>query len=269
MSPELGEFDADAFAELWSESPDVAATLALGCARATDERLRDAALTAARQLVIRLASAHHQSRSGVAKRRVLRNVEGDLDLDASVDAIIHTKLLSTQPSVEDLMMSTWRTSDRHIVVAIDTSGSMTPVQVLIGCVAAASLVQRSPETSVLAFSSRPMWVNPPHTRAELAGVFDTLISLKPAGATNLASALRAGIRAFDGLVGAKHLLVISDGQANEGPPLDTVDLGDIELTIFTGAETAGATEVTERLGGRVIVLDQVDSVGRRISEALR
>ncbi len=84
VSPDLGQFDEEAFARLLATDPDAAVTLLPDLARATDRELRAAARRVAAQVFVRLARTGQQAARG-ARRLGPGRAEGDLDLDRTLD----------------------------------------------------------------------------------------------------------------------------------------------------------------------------------------
>jgi len=196
LSPEVGQLDEDALAELLAADPDAAVTLLADLARATDRELRAAAQRLAARIFFRLGTAGQIPARGTRRLGASR-AEGDLDLDKTLDR--WTGLWP--PETGDLVTRSWRAHRRTLCLLIDRSGSMSGLAVAIAAVAAASMVLAASEggwgggrgltPAIVAFSGEVTVLQGQGTRRDPADLVGDLVALRGHGMTDLAAALRA------------------------------------------------------------------------------
>ena len=98
----------DGFDTLFRDSPDQAMTLLVEMSAATDERLRAAARRLARQLVLDVARRGVARGRGVGKlRRRSADLGGELDLDASLPALVDAAAMGRVPRHDELAARYW------------------------------------------------------------------------------------------------------------------------------------------------------------------
>ena len=152
VSPAVGQLDEDAFAQLLAADPDAALALLADLARATDQRLREAAQRLAARVFFRLARAGQQPARGT-RRLAAGRADGDLDLDRTLDRWSGP----WPPRDADLVTRSWFAHRRALCLLIDSSGSMSGLAVAIAAVAAASVVLASDgrlQPGIVAFSGQ-------------------------------------------------------------------------------------------------------------------
>ena len=258
VSPEVGEFDDDAFDEAMANDPDAALALVATLTAAVDERLRERARQVARRVVI--ASA----RSGVARRgRPGRLVSapfapgGDLDVDAAVEARVAAG--GGVPAVDDLRVIEWERPDLALCVMVDRSGSMRGDALATAAMTAAVVALRATgEYALVTFAGdvevvRPMAASDPSPDVG-AGVVDAVLALRGHGTTDVAGALLAGAAQLArSRAGRRVGVLLSDARATE--PGDVVAAGRAydELVIIAPDDDADeARSVGAAIGARVV-----------------
>src|SRR4051794_7742411 len=85
VSPEVGELDEEAFAELMGRDADGAAALLADLALATDRELRTAARRLAARVLVRVGRLGAVRARGTRRLAANRRADGDLDLDRTLD----------------------------------------------------------------------------------------------------------------------------------------------------------------------------------------
>ena len=96
ISPEVGELDEGRFDQLIDESTDQALALLADLTSATDERLRELARRLAGRILVDIARAGVARSMGVGRIRSRRGgVDGDLDLDASLETVVSARASRT------------------------------------------------------------------------------------------------------------------------------------------------------------------------------
>ena len=127
VSPEVGELDEAAFDEAMDEDPDEALALLADLAGATDERLRALARRLAGRLVVDLATSparHAGAASARSQRMPYRPDAGDLDVDASLDALADARGRGAPPDPDELRVRGWSQPGTALCLLVDRSGSM-------------------------------------------------------------------------------------------------------------------------------------------------
>jgi magnesium chelatase subunit D len=196
LSPEIGELDEEALAELLAADPEAAVTLLADLARATDRELRTAAQRLAARIFFRLGAAGQQPSRGI-RRLGPGLAEGDLDLEKTLDRWPGF----WPPDPGDLVTRSWQARHRTLCLLIDRSGSMSGLAVAIAAVAVASVILAASEggrgggrglvPAIVAFGGDITVLQAQGTRREPAELVGDLVALRGHGMTDLAAALRA------------------------------------------------------------------------------
>ena len=157
ISPEVGEIDDDALADLVDEDPDHAMSLLAQMRGATDQKLAALAARLAGRLVLDVGQAGPVQARGVGAMASspADRVDGDLDLDASLDGLVHARATGELIDAGDLRVRHWTQPATALALVIDRSGSMSGKRLATAAVAAAACAHRAPvDWSVLAFADR-------------------------------------------------------------------------------------------------------------------
>ncbi len=189
VSPAVGQLDEDAFAQLLAADPDAALALLADLARATDQRLREAAQRLAARVFFRLARAGQRPARGT-RRLAAGRADGDLDLDRTLDRWSGP----WPPRDADLVTRSWFAHRRALCLLIDSSGSMSGLAVAIAAVAAASVVLASDgrlQPGIVAFSGQARVLQAQGASRPAGRLIGELVALRGHGLTDLAAALRA------------------------------------------------------------------------------
>jgi len=192
LSPELGEIDDDALAELTQEDLDAALEMLAAMSGATDRRLAALAAKLAGRLVLDVARSGPVSARGLGRMQSLpaSRADGDLDLDASLEEIVRAGASGEPVSAEALRVRAWRRPATAIALVIDRSGSMSGHRLATAAVCAAACAWRAPaDWSVLAFGEKVVAVKSQERHRPAGAVVDDMLRLKGHGTTDLASAL--------------------------------------------------------------------------------
>jgi Mg-chelatase subunit ChlD len=217
VSPEVGELDEVAFAEALAVDPDEALGLLADLAGATDERLRALARRLAGRLVVELARSGPARQRGIGKvRRVpYRPDGGDLDIDASVDALAIARAGGAPPDPDELRVRGWVKPGTALCLLVDRSGSMSGRPLATAAVAASAVAFRAPaDHSVIAFSSDVIVAKSQETPRSAEQIVNDLLVLRGHGTTDLALALRAAHQQLDRSRAARRIaILLSDCRA--------------------------------------------------------
>lgn len=273
MSPQLGQLDEDAFAELEAEDPDAALELLAAMARATDERLRALARRLAGRLVLDLARTGPARGRGIGRldRGPLDASMGDLDLDASLPEILEARATGRAADAEQLVTTRWRRPTTAICLLVDRSGSMGGARLATAALAAAVCAWRAPQDfAVAAFADRVVLLKSiDQVRPAEAVVVDAL-TLQGHGTTDLALALRAAGRQLARSGATRRItLLLSDAEVTAGDdPVPAARALD-ELAVVAPADgPEAAAELARASGARSTTASGPRDVLRALREVL-
>jgi hypothetical protein len=277
VSPELGELDEQAFEALAQQDPDAAAALLADLAVATDEQLRAAARRLAGRVYLRMARIGPSRSRGTRRLGASRRLDGDLDLDRTLDA--WDPAARRSPGVEDVVTRTWTAHRRAVCLAVDMSGSMQGLAVALASVTAAGVVLADEaaggklESSVLAFGQDVRVLQERGVRRPPQELVAELVGLRGHGTTDLAAALRAASVQLSGAVADEKLvLLLSDCLHTSGDEPATALAGIDRLHVLVpvgGAEAeAAAAGLVGRLGGTSGVVRRPADIGPALTRIL-
>ena len=181
ISPDVGEIDDDALADLVEEDPDHAMALLAQMRGATDRQLAAMAARIAGRLVLDVAKAGPVQARGVGTMASspADRVQGDLDLDRSLEGLVHARATGELVDAADLKVRHWTQPATALSLVIDRSGSMSGKRLATAAVAAAACAHRAPvDWSVLAFADRVIAVKSQDDARSSLGVVDDLLRLR-------------------------------------------------------------------------------------------
>ncbi|MEM8902203.1 MAG: vWA domain-containing protein [Actinomycetota bacterium] len=249
VSPEVGQLDEAAFEELLAEDPDEALSMLADMTGATDERLRELARRLAARVVLDLARSGPPRARGVGRlrRRSAAVAVGDLDVEASLDAIVEARAGGGAPPLDDLYVNEWSRPDTALCLVIDASGSMGGDRLAMAGLAAAAAAFRAPvDHSVLSFSDRVIAIKSQDVPRDAEAVVDDVFCLRGHGPTDLDFALtQARVQLERSRARRRVTVLLSDCEATTGDdPVPAARLLD-ELLIIAPEE---ARDEADRLG---------------------
>ena len=193
ISPEVGRLDEAAFDRALSEDPDEALALLADLTGATDRTLARLARRLAGRIVLDVARSGRAEGRGVGRlaSSPAHRAEGDLDVDASVEAIAVARGSALPVALDELRVRTWRRRSTAVCLLVDRSGSMSGDRLTTAAVTAAACAWRAPDDySVVAFG-REAWVLKGQDQSRPAeAVVDDVFRLRGHGTTDLGLALR-------------------------------------------------------------------------------
>lgn len=218
VSPQAGELDAQALADLAERDPDAAARLVTALGRAFDPGLRAAARLLATRLPVTVPRAGVPDRAGSRRVVTRRDPTGaDVDLDATLAA------RGAEPHWRSEHVHTrgWRATGRACVLVVDASGSVAGDELAAAVLTAAALAQRmrpDDELAVVAFWSTAVVLQPLSAAVRPDLVADRLFDLRGGGTTDVDLALRtAGQQLARTRTAARDVLLLSDGLPTDSP----------------------------------------------------
>jgi hypothetical protein len=192
ISPEVGVLDERAMSQAVADDP-AAFELLAAMTTATDENLRAAAIRLSASIVLERARAGRASMRGVSRLRPVRGAaDGDLDIDASMEALSAARTEARPVTPEDLTTVQWAKAQTAFAVVVDRSGSMSGARLAAAATVAAACALRAPqEYAVLSFAGSVEVIRPLVSDVAPAAVAERLLRVRGHGVTRLAAALKA------------------------------------------------------------------------------
>src|SRR5271156_6131517 len=192
LCPEVGVLDEDAMRRALAGDPSPFELLAL-MTTATDERLRAAATRLSSRIVLDRARSGRPAMRGISRLRAARGaLDGDLDIDASIEGVSAARTEARPVGHDDLTTVHWARSRTAFAVVVDRSGSMNGARLAAAATVAAACALRAPqEHAVLTFAATVEVIKPLASDTAPAAVTERLLRLRGHGVTRLAAALKA------------------------------------------------------------------------------
>lgn len=268
----MGALDEDAFDAALAGDPDAALTLLAEMATATDERLRAAARRLASRIVLdRTRMGKPRSRGVRRLRRVSADRGGDLDVDASMDALLDARAQHRGPALEELTARDWGAPELALCLLVDSSGSMGGARLAAAALTAGACAWRAPgDHAVLSFAREVTVLRAMDSQRPAAAVVDAVLTLRGFGVTSLATALRAAQEQLTRTRADRRVVVLlSDCRAtDEDDPL-VVAASIPELVILAPADDCEqAAELARRCGARWAPLHGIADAPMALAELL-
>lgn len=272
MSPEVGELDEEAVEEAMGDDPDEMLALLADLTGATDQRLRDLARRLAGRLFLEISLRGPQRPRGVGKlvEQPYRPDRGDLDLDASLEAIVESGGTG-RVDAERLRVRSWTRPGTALCLLVDRSGSMGGKPLATSAVAASAVAWRAPaDYSVIAFGKDVVVAKSQDVDAPGERVVNAVLSLRGFGTTDLAGALEA---AADQLrrssAGRKVAIVLSDCRATvDGDPVAAARRLDEVVIVAPDGDSEAAEAFAARIGARITTVGGPSGVAEALSRVL-
>lgn len=273
VSPEFGELDESAIAEALEVDADDMLSLLAEMTRATDAGLRELARSLASRLFLDLARQEPADAPGIGKVVSLpyRPDRGDLDIDASLDALVRARAAQRAIDVEELMVRAWAKPSTSWCLLVDRSGSMHGASLATAALAAAAVAARAEgEYAVLSFgrdvvAAKAIW----ETRSD-DDVIDRVLSLRGHGTTDVAGGLlAAGAQLRAASSPRRVTILLSDCRATE--PGDAVAAArwlDELVIVAPEGDSAEAAELADAVGARWTTVDGPSSIVGAIARVL-
>jgi Mg-chelatase subunit ChlD len=202
--------DEDALRDALAADPDDVLALLAAMMTATDEGLRAAVQRLAPKLVLDRTRTGRPRRRGVGRPQPARaSLGGDLDVDASLDAVVAARAEGRPPGLDELTARDWARSDLALCLLVDRSGSMNGPRLAAAAVTAAACALRAPaEHAVLAFARDPVVLKSLASTQAAATTVDQVLRLQGHGVTGLGTALRAAQRELEGSRAHRRVVVL-------------------------------------------------------------
>jgi hypothetical protein len=274
ISPDTGSLDEEALADLLRDDPDEALGLLASMTAATDRGLRALARALAGRLMLDVA------RSGPAGSRRVGRVAttkwhltgGDLDVDASLDALVTATSARSVVDIDELRQRNWVRPSTAICLLVDRSGSTTGRPLATNAIAAAAVAWRNPDDfSVISFARRPIVVKPQGVHRPAEDIVDAVLALRGFGTTDLAAAIAAARRQLErSHAGRKITVLLSDCRATEGgDAVAAAEALDELVVIAPTGDDDDARTFAERTGARLATVDGPTGVPAALAALLQ
>ena len=223
ISPEVGELDEAAVEEGLADDPDDTLALLADLTGATDPKLRELARRLAAKLFLDLARRGPSRPRGIGTMRELpyQPDRGDLDIDASLDAIVEGRA-GGWVDAERLRVRGWVRPGTALCLLVDRSGSMGGKPLATAAIAAAAVAARgAADYSVLAFGKDVVVAKGQDAEKGADRVVGDLLALRGFGTTDVAGALLVAAAQLGRSRAARKIVVLlSDCRATvDGDPV--------------------------------------------------
>jgi Mg-chelatase subunit ChlD len=254
------------------DSPDEMMALLADLTGATDPVLRDLARQLAGRLFLEVSRRGPNKPRGIGKmvEQPYRPDAGDLDVDASLDAIVEGRRRgSIDP--DRLRVRGWTRPGTALCLAVDRSGSMGGKPLATSAVAAAAVAWRAPsDYSVLAFGKDVVVAKSQDVDKPSGKVVDDVLALRGFGTTDVAGALTA---ARDQLArsraGRKVTILLSDCRSTvEGDPIAAAAQLEELLIVAPEGDSEEAEAFARRVGAKLVTVTGPSSVADAIARVL-
>lgn len=252
----MGEVDANAFEELFDEAPDEALELLAKMTQATDRDLAALSKRLAGRIVLDLARTGTVKSRGVGRlvRERATPSATDVDIDASIEAVVEARAVGRRPSLDDLQSVQWKQPATAICLLVDRSGSMNGERLASAALAAAVCAWRAPaHFAVLAFGDRVIEMKGMHQTKPAETLVAEVLALRGHGTTDIALALTAAQRQLERSTATRRLtILLSDAEVTTGADPVPIASGLDELIVLAPAdEPEHARALVAAAGGRL------------------
>ncbi|MCU1393827.1 MAG: hypothetical protein JWM34_2255 [Ilumatobacteraceae bacterium] len=252
VSPEVGELDEEAVQDGLTEDPDEMMAMLADLTGATDAALRALAKRLAARLFLDVSRRGPVRPRGIGKIASLpyRPDGGDIDIDASIEAIGEAHRGRTALDPERLRVRGWAKPGTALCLMVDRSGSMGGKPLATSAVAAAAIASRSPDDySVLAFGKDVVVAKSQNVPKDSERVVTDVLALRGFGTTDVAGALQvAQLQLQRSNAGRRIAVLLSDCRATVDGDVQAAAAGLQELLILA---PEGDSEEAERLAAAV------------------
>lgn len=272
ISPEVGELDEAAFDEAMQNSPDEMLGLLADLTGATDPKLRELAKRLAGRLMLELGNRGRTRPRGIGKmvEQPYRPDAGDIDIDASLDAIAESRRGSAIDP-ERLRVRGWRKPGTALCLLVDRSGSMGGQPLATNAVAAAAVASRNPEDySVIAFGKDVVVTKSQDVPKSSERVINDILTLRGYGTTDLAGALHVGKQQLGrSRAGRQIAVLLSDCRATVDGDAEAIARSFDELIVIAPHDDHDEAQAfAGRVGARLALVSGPSDIPSVLAQAL-
>ncbi|MGD9959755.1 vWA domain-containing protein [Nocardioides sp.] len=233
-------------------------------ASATDENLRRLVRALAPRLILDRCRVGMPRRRGVGRpRNVAAHLGGEIDIDASMDAIATAAGEGRMPGLDELTARDWGRPELALCLVVDRSGSMSGARLATAVVTAAACLVRAPrEHAVIAFARYADVLAPLGGSTDPGRVVEDVLALRGHGMTSVSAALeQARVQLAGSRASRRVTVLLSDCRStDEVDPLPAALALD-ELVILAPADDCDeARRVARESGARWGEITGVDEV---------
>lgn len=273
VSPEVGELDENAVEEGLNDDPDSMLALLADLTGATDPKLRELAKRLAGRLFLDVSKRGPVRPRGIGKMATMpyRPDAGDIDLDASLAAIVEARAARAAIDPEELKVRSWVKPGTALSLLVDRSGSMGGKPLATSAMAAAAVAWRSPEDySVIAFGKDVVVAKSQDSTKAGERVVNDVLALRGFGTTDLAGALRsAGEQLSRTRAGRRITVVLSDCRATvEGDVVAAARALDELVILAPAGDDAEARKLAGEVGARIALIEGPSDVPAALQSVL-
>jgi Mg-chelatase subunit ChlD len=273
VSPEVGELDEAAVEEAMSDDPDDTMAMLADLTGATDPALRELARRLAGRLFLDIARRGPMRPRGTGRLReqAFRPDGGDLDLDASLEAIAAARAAGEAVDPDGLRIRAWSTPSTALSLLVDRSGSMGGKPLATSAVAAAAIASRAPaDYSVISFGKEVVVPKSQDRSRPVEEVVDAVLALRGFGTTDLSAALVAASEQLArSTAGRRIAVLLSDCRATEPGDVVAAARSVDELVIVAPeGDSVEAEVLAAQVGARVTVVGGPASIPDALARVL-
>ena len=273
VSPEVGELDEAAVDQAMQDDPDQTMALLADLTAATDPKLRELARRLAGRLFLDVSRRGPNRPRGIGKMVEMpyRPDRGDLDIDASIDAIVDAGRGGSAIDPERLRVRGWAKPGTALCLMVDRSGSMGGKPLATSAVAAAAVAWRAPrDYSVVAFGKDVVVAKSQDAEKSSERVVNDVLALRGFGTTDLTSALRtAADQLSRSRAGRKVGILLSDCRSTvDGDFLAAAAALDELVIIAPEGDSDEADAFARRVGARLATASGPSSVAEALAQVL-
>ena len=174
-----------------AEDADDTLALLVTMSTATDEQLRELVRALAPRLILDRVRTGAIRRRGIGRPRLVpADVGGELDLDASLEAIAAARAEGRPPALDELRAREWGRPEMAMCLVVDRSGSMNGTRLATAAVTAAACLVRAPgDTAVVTFARHAEVLAPLGVPRDPERVVTDVLGLRGHGMTSVSEAL--------------------------------------------------------------------------------
>ncbi len=268
----MGELDVDAVRDALGEDPDDVLPLLAQMSTATDPKLRALVQALVPRLVLDRAREGARGRSGSGRlRRLPADRGGDLDVDASLEAIAGARAARRPVGLDELTAASWQRPDTAVCLLLDRSGSMDGPRLVTAAMATAACALRSTgELSVVAFDRRAEVIVDIASPPSPLRCVERVLGLRGHGMTSLDAALKAAREQLVTARAARRVtILLSDCRVTDDiDPVPAARALDELLVIAPAADDEEAIRFARAAGGHVASLDSIDQLPQVLDQLL-